>query len=83
MNTDGFIANKISVIEQLAYNNKVIIIVLQEIYCTTADKLVTPNRIFARAYCPRPNNVYHAGRSMLVQRVRDPLSLLHPSPSGV
>jgi len=37
------IADKISVIEQLAYKNKAFIIVLQETHSTTADKLVIPN----------------------------------------
>jgi len=39
----GLTADKISVIEQLAYKNKAFIIVLQETHCTTADKLVIPN----------------------------------------
>ena len=43
-------------------------------------------RIFERAYCPRPSNVSNVadGRItyLLGQRVRDPLSLLHPIPSG-
>ena len=43
LNTEGLTANKISVIEQLAYKNKAFIIVLQETHCTTADKLVIPN----------------------------------------
>ena len=43
LNTEGLTANKISVIEQLAYKNKVVIIDLQETHCTTADKLVIPN----------------------------------------
>jgi len=43
LNTEGLTADKISVIEQLAYNNKAFIIVLQETHCTTADKLVIPN----------------------------------------
>jgi len=38
LNTEGFIADKISVIEQLAYKHKAFIIVLQETHCTTADK---------------------------------------------
>ena len=42
LNTEGLTANKISVIEQLAYKNKVFIIVLQETHCTTADNLVIP-----------------------------------------
>ena len=36
-------ADKISVIEQLAYKNKAFIIVLQETHCTFADKLAIPN----------------------------------------
>jgi len=43
LNTEGLTANKISVIEKLAYKNKAFIIVLQETHCTTADKLVIPN----------------------------------------
>jgi len=43
LNTEGLTANKISVIEQLAYKNKAFIIVLQETHCITADKLVIPN----------------------------------------
>jgi len=42
VNTEGITANKISVIEQLAYKNKAFIIVLQETHCITADKLVIP-----------------------------------------
>jgi len=43
LNTEGLTADKISVIEQLAYKKKAFIIVLQETRCTTADKLVIPN----------------------------------------
>ena len=43
LNIEGLTANKISVIEQLAYKNKAFIIVLQETHCTTAGKLVIPN----------------------------------------
>jgi len=43
LNTEGLTADKISVTEQLAYNNKAFIIVLQETHCTTADKLVIPS----------------------------------------
>ena len=39
LNTKGLTANKISVIEQLAYKNKAFIVVLQETHCTSADKL--------------------------------------------
>ena len=42
-NTEGLTADKISVIEKLAYKNKAFIIVLQETHCTTADKVVIPN----------------------------------------
>jgi len=42
LNTERLTANKISVIEQLAYKNKTFIIVLQETDCTTADKLAIP-----------------------------------------
>jgi len=40
LNTEGLIANKITVIEQPAYKNKAFIIVLQETHCTATDKLV-------------------------------------------
>jgi len=43
LNTEGITADKISVIEQLAYKSKAFIIVLQETHCKTADKLVIPN----------------------------------------
>jgi len=43
LNTEGLTADKISVIEQLAYKNKAFIIDLLETHCTTADKLVIPN----------------------------------------
>ena len=56
LNTEGLTAEKISVIEQLAYKNKAFIIVLQETHCTTADKLVIPNfplagSILSRNHC--------------------------------
>ena len=43
LSTEELSADKISIIEQLAYKNKAFIIVLQETHCTTADKLVIPN----------------------------------------
>ena len=43
LNTEGLTADKISVIEQLAYKNKAFIIVLRETRCTTAVELVIPN----------------------------------------
>jgi len=43
LNTKGLTANKISVIEQLAYKNKAFTIVLQETNCTTAYKLANHN----------------------------------------
>jgi len=42
LNTEGFTASKISVIEQLAYKKKALVIVLQETHCTTAEKLMIP-----------------------------------------
>jgi len=53
LNTEGLTADKISVIEQLTYKNKAIIIVLQEIHCTTADKLVIPNLSLAESVLRR------------------------------
>jgi len=43
LNNEGLTADKISVIEQLAYKNKAFIIVLLVSHCTTAGKLVIPN----------------------------------------
>ena len=43
LNTEGLTADKISVIEPLAYKNKAFIIDLQGTHCTTAEKLVIPN----------------------------------------
>jgi len=43
LNTEGLTANKVSVIEQLAYKNKAHIIVLQETHRTNAGKSVIPN----------------------------------------
>jgi len=43
MDTEGLTASKISVIDQLAYKNKALIIFLHETNCTTADKLVITN----------------------------------------
>ena len=40
---DGLTARKIGIIEQLAYKNKALVIVLQEINCTTTDKLAILN----------------------------------------
>ena len=42
LNIEGLTANTISVIELLAFTNKAFIIVLQQTYCTTADKRVIP-----------------------------------------
>jgi len=42
LNTEGLTANKISIIEQLAYKNKAFMIILQETHCATADRLVIP-----------------------------------------
>jgi len=43
LNPKRLTASKVSVIEQLAYKNRALVIVLQETYCTTTDKLVFPN----------------------------------------
>jgi len=43
LNTEGLTVNKISVIEQLAYERKAFIVVLQKTHCTNAEKLVIPN----------------------------------------
>jgi len=45
LNIEGLTADKISVIEQLAYKNKAFIIVLQETHCTTADSWATSNKL--------------------------------------
>jgi len=50
-------ADKISVIEQLAYKNKVFMIVLQETHCTTADKLVIPNFSLAGSILSRNHSL--------------------------
>ena len=46
LNTKGLTANKISVIEQLAYKNKAFIIVLQETHCITRLPSLNQRRIF-------------------------------------
>jgi len=43
LTTEGLTASKISGIDELAYKNKALAIVLKETHCTTADKLVIPN----------------------------------------
>ena len=53
LNTDGLTADKIYIIEQLAYKNKAFIIVLQETHCAIADKLVIPNFSLARSVLSR------------------------------
>jgi len=57
LNTEGLTADKISVIEHLAYKNKAFIIFLQETHCTTADKLVIPNFSQAGSILSRPCHV--------------------------
>jgi len=57
LNTDGITTNKISVIEQLAYKNKELVIVLQETRCTTADKLVVSNFSLARSVLSRKHGL--------------------------
>jgi len=51
--TEGLTASKISGIDELAYKNKALAIVLQETYCTTADKLVITNFSLAESVLRR------------------------------
>jgi len=46
LNTEGLTANKICIIEQLAYKNKAFIIVLQETHCITRLPSLNQRRIF-------------------------------------
>jgi len=57
LNTRKLTANKICVIEQLAYKNKAFIIVLQETHCTNADNLVIPNFSLAGSVLSRNHGV--------------------------
>jgi len=59
LNIEGLTANKTTVIEQLAYKNKALIntIVLQEIHCATADKLVIPSFSLAGSFLSRKHGV--------------------------
>ena len=57
LNTQELTANKISIIEQLTYKNKAFIIVLQETYCTTADKLLIPNFSLAGSVLSRKHGL--------------------------
>ena len=47
LNVEGLSTSKINVIEQLAYKNKALVILLQETHCPSRDKLVIPNYILA------------------------------------
>ena len=67
LNTEGLTASKISVIEQLAYKNKALIITLKEAHCTTADKLVIPN---AKAECA--NKPPHFMDKFCAKKLRPP-----------
>ena len=51
--TDGLTTNKISVIEQLAYKNKALVIAIRRHHCTTADKLVIAIFSLARSVLSR------------------------------
>ena len=42
LNVEGLTNAKLNIIEQLAYKNKVKVILLQETHCQTVDKLVLP-----------------------------------------
>jgi len=56
--TEGLTASKLRGIDELAYKNKALAIVLQETHCTTADKLVITNfslagSVLSRNVCSR------------------------------
>jgi len=58
LTTEGLAASKNRGIDELAYKNKALAIVLQETHCTTADKLVIPNfslagSVLSRNVCSR------------------------------
>ena len=57
LNTEGLTADKLSVIEQLAYKNKAFIIVLQETHCATEDKLEIPNFALAGSILSRNHDL--------------------------
>ena len=57
LNTERFTDNKISVTEQLTYENTAFIIVLQETHCITADKLVIPNFSLAGSILSRNHDL--------------------------
>ena len=74
LNTEGITADNISVIEQLAYENKAFIIALQETHCTNADKLVIHN--FSLAGLVLSKN--HGLATFIHERLE--CSLVHQSP---
>ena len=47
LNIEGLTTSKIRVVEQLAHKNRALVILLQETYCTSADRLILPNYILA------------------------------------
>jgi len=59
---------------------------LWDCHLRTHQTLRGHRRIFARACYLQPNNISHVASeelcAMLGKKVRDPLSLLHPSPAG-
>ncbi|KAJ8387233.1 hypothetical protein AAFF_G00159520 [Aldrovandia affinis] len=57
LNTEGLTTSKISVIEQLAYTFKALIILLQETHCVSADKLVLPNFALAGSILSRKHGL--------------------------
>jgi len=79
LNTEGLTDsdNKISVIEQLAYKNKAFIIILQEIHCITADKLVIPNFSLAGSVLSRN----HGPATFVHERLEWSLVDQSPDPS--
>jgi len=57
LNTEGLTASKITIVEHLAYKNKAFIIILPEIQCATADKLVIPNLSLAGSVLSRKHGL--------------------------
>ena len=57
LNIEGLTANKISVISQLAFRHKVLVILLQDTHCISTDKLVIPNFTLAGSILNRKHGI--------------------------
>ena len=53
LNTNGHTASKINIINELAYKNKALVIILQKTHCMTADKLAIPDFLLAGSVLSR------------------------------